>query len=187
MEKEKNILDDDRLMELTGQGNQSAFRILYSRWSRRVMAYAYRVLRDRSEAEDIVQETFTSLYKTSSRYLPQGKFQSFLFRIAGNQVRTRLRDRVPLPVEDIEELHESSGYELSRDEKIDLEEALSRISPEQKEDLLLAVMGGLTYKEIASMKGTTESAVAQRICRGRLRLRQLLQVEKGDGSHEGTL
>ena len=180
-------MDDDRLMELTGQGNQAAFRILYSRWSRRVMSYAYRVLRDRAEAEDIAQETFTNLYKASTRYIPQGRFQSFLFRIAGNQVRTRLRNRIPMPLEDIEDLHEKEVFEMASDARIDLEAALSMISPEQKDDLLLSVMGGLTYKEIASMKGTTESAVAQRICRGRIRLRELLLAGRGGEQFERTV
>lgn len=167
-------MNDEELMELIQNDDETAFRILYARWSRRIMSYASRALQDRREAEDIVQETFMALFKSRKRYQARDRFPSFLFRIAGNAVRNRFRTRRPIPVEDPGEFCEEYPYSRDIDAKLDMEEALSRLSFEQREALLLAVMGGMNYREIGVMTGTSESAVAQRICRARRRLYDIM-------------
>jgi len=174
------VESDDGLMARIGEGDGKAFEILYSRWSRRVMAYAFRSLSDRVEAEDVVQETFLSLFRSASRYRPRDRFGAFLFRIAGNAVRNRYRRRCPLPVDfpDVED--ESpflSGFDagVSRfEERERLDTALAALPEPQRNALLLAVLGGLSYREIAIEQGVSEDTVAARICRARKALRKAL-------------
>lgn len=174
-------MNDDELMELIKNDDDGAFRILYARWGRRIMSYASRALQDRAEAEDVVQETFMALYKFRKRYKEKGRLSSFLFRIAGNAVRSRVRSRNPIPVEDLEDFQHDPVYENTADVKIDIEKALGQLPFQQREVLLLAVMGGMTYKEIGVLTGSSESAVAQRICRAR---RKLYEIMAPDGEGE---
>ena len=84
---------DDRLMTDYVGGDERALRILVERWERRVFAFAVRMLGSPEEAEDLCQDTFVKLIGAADRYRPEGRFQSWLFRIAGNQARSRLRRR----------------------------------------------------------------------------------------------
>jgi RNA polymerase sigma-70 factor (ECF subfamily) len=172
--KGENALNDDELMRLIKKDDHTAF--LYARWARRVMSFAYRALNDRREAEDVVQETFMSLFSSRERYEERGKFPSFLFRIAGNAVRDRYRSRKGIPVEDAGSFITEPCHQDDPHIRIDLEEALKKLSFEHREVLLLAVTGGLTYREISEITGISESAVAQRICRTRKKLQEIMSL-----------
>ena len=75
---------DDRLMLDYVEGDENALRILVERWERPVFAFLVRMLGSPEEAEDLCQDTFMRLIKAADRYQPEGKFQSWLFRIANH-------------------------------------------------------------------------------------------------------
>lgn len=178
-EPHEGIETDDALMSRVGRGDREAFETIYRRWSRRVMSYAYRSLSDKGEAEDVVQETFLSVYRAASRYRPCERFGAYLFRIAGNAVRSRCRKKWPMPLDFPEEEDDSPLAETGEDwtlfeERERIESALATLPQPQREALLLAVTGGLSYREIALQEGVSEDAVAARICRARKALRKVL-------------
>jgi RNA polymerase sigma-70 factor (ECF subfamily) len=145
------------------------------------MSYAYRSLSDKGEAEDVVQETFLSVYRAASRYRPCERFGAYLFRIAGNAVRSRCRKKWPMPLDFPEEEDDSplpeNGEEWTLfEERERIESALAALPQPQREALLLAVTGGLSYREIALQEGVSEDAVAARICRARKALRKVLSA-----------
>lgn len=177
-------MSDDELMLRVAGNDETAFRVLYSRWATRVMSYAARTLGDRQEAEDVVQEAFLNLYRSRKRYRAQGRFGAFLFRIAGNQVRSRFRSRKPEPLEDLEEMLEVPGPGRSLEARLDLESALALLPFDQREALLLAVLGGMKYREIGDLSGCSEDTVAKRISRARSRLRGILSDEEAGVCHE---
>lgn len=174
---------DDSLMARIARGEREAFETLYRRWSRRVMSYAWRSLSDKGEAEDVVQETFLSIFRASSRYRPCERFGAFLFRIAGNAVRSRCRRKRPIPL-DFSDGEEEEGLPPSEaeadwalfEERERIEAALATLPDPQRNALLLAVTGGLSYREIALQEGVSEDAVAARICRARKALRKVLST-----------
>ena len=172
-------MSDDELMKLVTDGDETAFRVLYSRWASRVMAYAARALRDRIEAEDVVQETFLNLYRSRKRYTSQGRFGAFLFRIAGNLVRSRFRGRYPEPVEELDDLAEIPGHDRAVEARLDLETAMEVLPFDQREALLLAVIGGMKYREIAALAGCTEDTIAKRVSRARASLRAVISETAG--------
>jgi RNA polymerase sigma-70 factor (ECF subfamily) len=180
-EPQDGIECDDALMGRVGRGDRDAFETLYRRWSRRVMSYAYRSLSDKGEAEDVVQETFLSVFRAAPRYRPCERFGAYLFRIAGNSVRSRCRKKWPLPLDFPEEEDDSPPLDSGADwtlfeERERLESALATLPQPQREALLLAVTGGLSYREIALQEGVSEDAVAARICRARKALRKVLSI-----------
>ena len=84
---------DDALMNDYVRGDENALRILVERWEQPVFVFLFRMLGSQEEAEDLRQDTFMNLIKAADRYKPEGKFRSCLFRIAGNQARSRCTPR----------------------------------------------------------------------------------------------
>ena len=119
-----------------------------------------------------------ALYKFRKRYKEKGRLSSFLFRIAGNAVRSRFRSRNPIPVEDLEDFEPVPVFEYAAVVRFDIEKALGQLPFRQREVLLLAVMGDMTYKEIGVLTDSSESAVAQRICRARRKLYEIMAPDR---------
>ena len=86
-------IPDDALMERIKDGEEAAFRLLVDRWEREVTAFLIHMLGSPDEAEDAVQDTFVKVFRQAGRYRSEGQFKSWLFRIAGNLARSRLRRR----------------------------------------------------------------------------------------------
>jgi len=86
-------VNDDELMTRIATGEEAAFRLLVERWETRVHAFLWRMTGSREDAEDLAQDTFVKVYANARRYQPTGRFQSWLFRIAGNLVRSWARRR----------------------------------------------------------------------------------------------
>ncbi len=177
-------MDDDLLMLQFARGNEKAMEILYKHWAPRVVAYAGRCLGDFHEAQDVAQESFMMLSKSAVGYEPRGRFGAYLFRIAGNIVRSRFRKKTPIPgiMEEIEDEPRDEG--ISEDAalwKIDLERALEKLPVDQKEALLLVVCGGLSYDEAALVQGVSQDALAQRVSRSRKSLYMMLSGKGMEG------
>lgn len=171
-------MEEDLLVKRIAEGDQAAFAELYESWSRRIMSYCVRTLKNVEEAEDVVQETFLQLFKASATYRAEGKFAAFIFKIAGNIVRSRFRGKAApdsltqMLDEDEQEMPHNLRY-MPEDgilERIDLETALSLLPDRQREALLL-VGQGLSYREGSEVLGITVEAFAQLVLRGRRILR----------------
>ena len=171
-------VEEDLLVKRIAEGDQAAFAELYASWSRRIMSYCVRTLRNTEEAEDVVQETFLQLFKAASTYRAEGKFAGFIFRIAGNLVRSRFRgnpapDSLTRMLDDEEQEMPHNLRYIPEDgilDRIDLEAALGMLPDRQREALLL-VGQGLSYREGAEVLGVTVEAFAQLVLRGRRILR----------------
>ncbi|MDR1020693.1 MAG: RNA polymerase sigma factor [Synergistaceae bacterium] len=171
-------MQEDVLMMRIAEGDEDSFTELYGLWCKRVMAYAFRSLRDLHEAQDVVQETFIQVYRAAPSYRAEGKFGAFVFRIAGNIVRGRFRhgkqvDSLTEIIED-EALPHPESLSYSPEESvlysIDIERMLSLLPPRQKEALIL-IAGGVTYGEGAEMLQISVDAFAQLVLRGRRALK----------------
>jgi RNA polymerase sigma-70 factor (ECF subfamily) len=171
-------MQEDVLMMRIAEGDEDSFAELYGLWCKRVMAYAFRSLRDLHEAQDVVQETFIQVYRAAPSYRAEGKFGAFVFRIAGNIVRGRFRrgkqvDSLTAIIED-ETLPHPESLSYSPEESvlysIDIERMLSLLPPRQKEALIL-VADGVTYGEGAEMLQISVDAFAQLVLRGRRALK----------------
>ena len=179
---------DDRLMIDYVGGDKSALRILVERWERQVFAFLVRMLGSPEEAEDLCQDTFMKLINAAKRYQPEGKFQSWLFRIAGNLARSRLRRRkilrwLPLtneydnaPSADRSALDTLSGQE----EQLAVQAALARLPERQRHALVLKQYQELSYQEIADAMGATVSSVQMLLHRAMTALRKDLTSRRDE-------
>lgn len=179
--------DDDTLMRLTAQGQEAAFRLLVQRWEQDVKSFLIHMLGSVDEAEDLAQDTFVQVFRKAGSYRPEGKFKSWLFRIAGNRARSRLRRRGILrwisfdpAVHDRGNPGPGPEADLERAQREEaIRTALAGLPDRQRQALVLHRFQGMSYKEAAAAMGTTVPGVESLIQRGMSGLRSGL-TKKGD-------
>ena len=170
---------DDELMQRGAEGDADALGILVQRWERRVFGFLDRMLGSREEAQDVAQEAFLRMCGQVRKYRPTGCFRSWLFRIAGNLARSRLRRRKILRwVRFDPATHERPDREerpdqplLKEEERIAVRRALGRLPARQRQAVVLRQYQGLAYREIAEAMETSVSAVETLLFRGMKALR----------------
>lgn len=179
-------MTDDELMARGAAGDEDAFRRLVERWERPVFAFLERMVGSREEAQDLAQDTFLKVYQNAGRYRAKGQFKSWLFRIAGNAARSRLRRRKILrwlsldPAEhDVPSPREGTDVALEREEtRASVREALLRLPDRQRQALSLRQYEELSYQEIAVAMDTSVSAVEALLHRAMQTLRRELVRKK---------
>lgn len=181
------IPDDDTLMARTARGEEAAFRLLVQRWEREVKSFLVHMLGSVEEAEDLAQDTFVKVYRKAESYRPAGKFRSWLFRIAGNLARSRLRRRGILKWIRFDPfVHDTGGDQPGPDKVLEqtqreqeIRKALAGLPSRQRQALVLHRFQGLRYKEVAAAMETTVPGVESLIQRALATLRSQL-AGKGD-------
>ena len=168
--------DDEIWMARIAQGDDSAFRLLVDHWERPLISFFVHCLGDEEEARDLAQETFLRVYRHAGRYRAEGRFRSWLFRIAGNLCRGRHRRRrlvqwVPfLGASSHHEMRSPRSQEADAQHEADefsrlLREVLDALPLRQRMAFTLRRIEELSYREIAEAMGTTESAVESLLVR----------------------
>jgi RNA polymerase sigma-70 factor (ECF subfamily) len=179
---------DVLLVERCADGDEGALAELYDRFGRAAYALALRVVRDRSHAEDVVQEAFLDLWRAASRFDPERSrpvtyLLTFVHRRAVDVIR-REQAR-PQRAASVEAVAERAGRDdvaeslVARDQGASVRRALAGLSPPQREVLELAYFGGLSQSEIAERLGEPLGTVKSRTHVALSRLRELL----GEGFH----
>jgi RNA polymerase sigma-70 factor (ECF subfamily) len=177
--QQRSDRDDDDLMAGTAAGEEAAFRLLVDRWERDVLAFLIHMTGSRDDAEDLAQETFVRVFRQAGRYRPEGKFRSWLLRIAGNLARSRQRRRrllkwLPLDTE----RHDVASPTPGADRGLEVEQtaqivraAVARLPERQRQALVLHRFQGLRYTEVADAMGTSLAGVESLIQRALAGLR----------------
>jgi RNA polymerase sigma factor (sigma-70 family) len=176
-------LSDEALLGLCSRADDSALGELYDRYGRVAYGLALRIVRDRSLAEDAVQEAFLAVWRSAGAFLAeQGKPSTWILtlvhRRAVDLVRREERRRAD-PLEEVEP-REPAGSEATDEEawvraqRQVVQEALRKLPPEQREAIELAYYGGFTQSELAEKLGQPLGTIKSRMFTGLRRLRELL-------------
>ncbi|MFN7961521.1 MAG: sigma-70 family RNA polymerase sigma factor [Thermoanaerobaculia bacterium] len=179
-------LADSELVRRALEGEELAYRALVERFQRPVWSLIVRMVKDPSLAEDIAQEAFLKAFSALSRFEPEHRFSSWLFKIAHNTAldalrQQKLRQTVSL---DSSEEGETSRAERLEDESAatpeadaenrdlgrELEGALAEVRPEYREVIVLRFQEGLAYEEIAEVMSLPLGTVKTYIHRARKEL-----------------
>lgn len=166
---------DSTLVEGIARSDRASLETVYREFSGAVKTTAWRVLRDDSLSEDVVQDVFVSLWKEPGRFDPdRGSLRAFLLTLAhrraveivrSEQARTRREETVPESVAgDIDE----EVWALTVGEKV--RSALSNLADGERQAIALAYLHGLTYVEVAEKLGAPEGTVKSRIRSGMRKL-----------------
>jgi RNA polymerase sigma-70 factor (ECF subfamily) len=179
---------DEELVRACQGGESSAFDILVARWEDRIRGAAYRLLGSQEEARDAAQEAFLKAYRGLPGFKQEARFSSWLYQIALNLCRDRLRRRKGRTMVSLEALEEVGPVIAGREptaldlvQQLDLSRAVRRaigeLSEEQREVVILKEYQGLTFLEIAQALDLPVSTVKTRLYRGLGQLRLRLEDE----------
>jgi len=180
---------DEELVEACRAGEASAFDVLVGRWEDRIRGAAYRILGSEDEARDVAQEAFLKAYRGLPGFKREARFSSWLYQIATNQCRDRLRRRKTRPQVSLDALEEAGGALIvetrqgahERLQERDLAETVKRaihaLPEEQRVVVILKEYQELTFLEIAQALDVPVSTVKTRLYRGLVQLRLRLETE----------
>jgi RNA polymerase sigma-70 factor (ECF subfamily) len=179
-------LSDEELVEAFQAGDTSAFDQLVSRWDRKIQGAIYRIVGSGEDSRDLCQEAFLKAYRGLAGFKKEARFSSWLYQIAVNVCRDRMRrqrGKTIVSLEDVTSAGElpirgvaPSALELMEagDLSRTVASAVAALPQEQREVIILKEYQDLTFQEIADALDVPVSTVKTRLYRGMTQLRQRL-------------
>jgi RNA polymerase sigma-70 factor (ECF subfamily) len=189
---------DRRLVRRLKQGDERAFQELVHTYQDRIFGLVYRMIGNRQEAEDIAQEVFISVHRGIANYRGEGRFYTWLYRIASNTCKNRIKylkgrnfhkasdiDETPAahtqgddggPVHSLQSVVPGpeatvAGNRLERA----IQHEIAQLEPEHRLLIVLRDIQGLSYSEIITITGLQEGTLKSRLHRARLALKVRLE------------
>ena len=172
---------DGELIQRAADGDRSAFELLYQRYARPVFGLALRRLGDRGRAEDAVQETFASIWRSAGTYRPdRGPGAPWLYAVARNAIVDRARNRTEIPADIPDEpAHEPGPSDLAEQGWVSwrVHRALEELNEREREVISLAYWSGLSQSEVSEFLGIPLGTVKTRTRAALARLAEILGDE----------
>ncbi|UCH84569.1 MAG: sigma-70 family RNA polymerase sigma factor [Candidatus Latescibacterota bacterium] len=192
-------LSDEELILKVAEGNNVSFDILVDRYKIRLYNYLFRLVRNEDEAEEIAQETFVKAFIHAGKYKTIAKFSTWLYTIATNLVRNRLRAKKRAPrflslwshnsdSEDDGRTIDLVDHSRQPDSQFNdtelseiINDAIEKIPEKYRVSFVLREINQLSYEEIAAVTGLKLGTVRSRINRARNYFRKLVEpiVDRG--------
>ena len=186
-------LTDEQLMLRVQEGHTASFDLLVERYKNRLFNYLLRMVGNRDEAEEIAQEAFVKAYIHAGKYKTIARFSTWLYTIATNLVRNRMRSRSRAP--QIFSLWSKRGSESDEEKPIDIVDpdrtpedkindvelgeiinrAIEQIPEKYRTSFVLREINQLSYEEIAAVTGLKLGTVRSRINRARNCFRKIIE------------
>jgi RNA polymerase sigma-70 factor, ECF subfamily len=173
------VTSDGDLIQRAAGGDRSAFEDLYRRYARPVFGLALRRLGDRGRAEDAVQETFASIWRSAGSYKPErGPGAPWLYAVARNAIVDRARGRIEPPAEVPDEPSREPGPADRAEQSWvawRVHRALEELPEREREVITLAYWSGLSQSEVAEFLGIPLGTVKTRTRSALSRLADILE------------
>lgn len=185
-------LSDRELLNQYLSGDQTSISQLIERYERRIRDYIYMMVKDNDRTDDILQETLIKAVRVidEGRYTDNGKFLSWILRIAHNQVIDHFR-----AAKQHRQVNESeSGYDLLgtlrfaegtiEDEMVslqieqDVRKLIGQLPPEQREVVMMRYYSGLSFKEIAEQTQVSINTALGRMRYALINLRRMIREKE---------
>jgi RNA polymerase sigma-70 factor (ECF subfamily) len=180
MEAHLDADEDLSLLQMVRRGEPEGATELFRKYSAPLLRYADRLLGSRAEAEEVAQEVFLKLIARVDQYDGRAPVASWLFAIAANACRDRLRKSGRRTAVSLEAVAETAASDppadralLESERRRLVRKALLRLSEDQREALVLARYHDLPYAEIARTLAISEGAVKTRIFRAMEKLKDV--------------
>ena len=183
--------EDHALVLAAREGSQDAFRTIVERYSPRLYDVVLRIVRERADAEEVVQEAFFRAWRNLSRFQFDSALFTWLYRIAVNAAvdlakKRKRRQQLSLDVGETP-MHEGLAGDvpgpsaaMERDEAVAWVRAAVDALPEPFQSILvLREYGDLSYEQLSEVLGVPKGTVESRLFRARLRMRDWLLEKLG--------
>ena len=185
---EPSKLSDGDLLRAAARGTETALAEIYDRYRLILFGLIVRILHDRAEAEDVLQETFLQVWRRAGDFdESRGRAFTWLVTIARSRALDRLRaagsrsrvagEAAQMPRDEVGDAAEDA---LKSEQGTVVRQALAELPDEQRRALLLAYFEGLTQTEIAARLGDPLGTVKTRMRAGMMKLRDLLRDKLSD-------
>ena len=164
--------DDHTLLKRVARRDEAAFGQLVDRYQDRLFTVAHRLLGSRADAEDAVQRAFLNCYLKSGLFDPRWPVSTWLYRVLTNVCVDELRRRRAAA-----SIERDAGDRPSLDgtgQHLDLRRALEGVPTEARLLLALRYVDGLSYRELAKIRGISINTVKSQLARGKSILRKAL-------------
>jgi RNA polymerase sigma-70 factor (ECF subfamily) len=184
---------DTRLAKLARNGDRGAFAELVELYKDKIYHLAYRMLNNKHEAEDAVQETFLRVYTNLHRYDEQQKFSTWIFRIGTNHCIDRLRKRKHSAYSLDAEMPDGEGNDyysmlpgnedtpekqiILSETQLQIRKAIDALPEKYKSVVILRYLQDMSLQEISDVLDMPVTTVKTRVHRGREYLRKRLEQE----------
>jgi len=180
LEKTVNLVSDEQIMESVKGGDLRQASLLFDRYHKRIYNFLLRLCFDRMLAEDLTQNVFLRMIKYRSSYRSGAKFQSWIYQVARNIFADHyqsIKNKGFVDVEKIGDMAEED-HDMDEQERL-LHRSMEKLSPEQRELLVLTRFQHLKYEEVAQIMGTTVANIKVKVHRAILKLREhYFELEK---------
>ena len=188
MDIENSAIADEQLMTQLQDGDDAALAALMQRWEIPVKRFIFRMVGNTAEAEDLAQEVFVRIFLKRHTYRTGSKFSSWMFAIAANQAKNRLRWWKRRPTLSLNAWIEEGGdvedetigpamraLGSDQDERVAaVQKAVSDLPLDQRTAIVLLEYEEKSMAEIAEIVGCSAKAVENRLYRARTALRRVL-------------
>jgi RNA polymerase sigma factor (sigma-70 family) len=180
------LSEDAEIMRRVQGGDSAALGLLMERWELRVKGLLARLLQNSGEAEDLAEETFVRVWQQRARYRPEAEFRPWIFAIAVNLARNRLRwwrRRPTVALRDWDGPDDpargpgtGAAAMEGRERAEAVRAAVAELPPDWRESIVLFEFEQMPCAEIAAVVGATPKAVESRLYRARAALRHSLRT-----------
>ncbi|MBE7064665.1 MAG: RNA polymerase sigma factor [Ruminococcaceae bacterium] len=169
---------DEELIIKIADGDMEAFRDLYDAAAGSVYGFVLSILKNKYDADDVLQDTFLKIYSNASEYEPKGKPLAWILTIAKNSAYSKLRDTGK--TESLEEQNtepiDFSSME-NAEQRLLVETLFKYLTDEEKQILLLHSVSGMKYREIASFMDIPLNTVLSKYHRAVKKLKEKITEE----------
>lgn len=186
-----NSPSHEELLARAQNGDQEAFRELVEPYMEKMLAQAFYTLQNREDAQDILQESLVKAFLNLKSFRGDASLKTWLYRITANMcidlIRKKRIKTLDLNEIDPNSVKEEDGkrpdevYAQAEELKM-IHGALSTLSPEHRQAVVMREIDGLSYDEIASATGVSTGTVMSRLHYGRKILAEKLQFFKRKGA-----
>lgn len=180
-------LGDDCLVEGLKNGDDSAFEALIDSCGDRLVKMCFLILKDRSLAEDAVQEVFVQIYRSVKKFKGNSSLYTWIYRIAVNKCRDILKKKNEYsPIDEVDVLSDEDVEKqvVLSSERQRVRDVVFSMKPIYREVVTLFYFEELSIKEICEILGEGEGTVKSKLHRARKFLKEVL-VKEGLGCGEG--
>ena len=172
-------LDDGLILEIA-EGNMEAFHSLYRQTAEGVYGFALSILKNKYDAEDVLQETFLLVHSKAAGYDPQGKPMAWMLTIARNLSLNKLKAQSKHSELDDNLKHEAADFSeiANLEHKLVLKAAFEILGDDERQILMLHAVGGMKFREIAAVLEIGLNTVLSKYHRAIKKMKQKLEGEE---------
>lgn len=176
--KVKRPIDDQLIIDIAN-GSQQALHELYDSVSASVYGFVLSITKNSHDAEDVLQETFLTVYEKAVDYKPSGKPMAWIFTIAKNHALLKIRSnsRLRLLDDDKSQLGDSFNNIETLEQRLVIEASFKVLSDDERQILMLHALSGMKHREIAAVLEMPINTVLSKYHRAIKKMRTELSQE----------